>query len=100
MARIIWTEPALNEIDEIADYISLDIPKAAKNLVRTAFEKIEQLDSHPQSGKVVEEFDGSIYREIVLPPCRIFYRFENKFVYIIHVIRDEQLLHFDILKSR
>lgn len=100
MARIIWTEPALNELDEIADYISLDNPKAAKDLVRSAFEKIEQLSSHRQSGKVVEEFDSSIYREIVLPPCRIFYRLENEFVYIIHVIRDEQLLHFDILKSR
>jgi toxin ParE1/3/4 len=32
MARIIWTEPALQELDEIADYISLDNPTAAKKL--------------------------------------------------------------------
>ena len=30
MARIIWSELALNELDEIADYISLDNPKTAK----------------------------------------------------------------------
>jgi len=36
MARIIWTEPALQELDEIADYISLDNPAAAKHLVREA----------------------------------------------------------------
>jgi hypothetical protein len=32
MAQIIWTEPALQELDQIADYISLDNPKAAKKL--------------------------------------------------------------------
>lgn len=100
MARIIWTEPALSEVDEIADYISLDNPTAAKKLVRSAFEKIERLSRHPKSGKLVDEFENSIYREVVSSPCRIFYRQENETIYIIHIIREEQFLHLDILKSR
>lgn len=100
MARVIWTEPALQELDEIADYISLDNPRAAKKLVQTAFERIEHLVTHPKSGKKVGELTPSIYREIVLPPCRIFYRLENEILYIIHVIREEQLLHPEILKKR
>jgi len=100
MARIIWTEPALQELDEIADYISLDSPPAAKNLVRKAFERVDYLVKHPESGKITEEFEQSVYREIVLPPCRIFYRLDDDYVYIIHVIREEQLLHMDVLKSR
>ena len=36
----------LNELDEIADYISLDNPKAAKHLVRSIFKRIEHLESH------------------------------------------------------
>jgi plasmid stabilization system protein ParE len=100
MARIIWTEPALQELDEIADYISLDDPLAAKKLVRRAFERVDHLVSHPKSGKLIDELDSSIYREIVLPPCRIFYRIDDTIVYIIHVIREEQLLHRDILESR
>lgn len=100
MARIIWTEPALNELDEIADYISLDDPTAAKKLVRSAFEKIDRLVHHPKSGKLVEEIDNSIYREVVSFPCRIFYRQEKEIVYIVHVIREEQFLHIDLLKSR
>jgi len=43
MARIIWTEPAFQELDEIADYISLDNPTAAKNLVREAFKRVDYL---------------------------------------------------------
>lgn len=100
MAQIIWTEPALQELDEIADYISLDDPQAAKKMVRKVFNRVEHLVKHPESGKALEEFEVSVYREIVLPPCRIFYRIENSIVYIIHVIREEQFLHIDILKSR
>jgi plasmid stabilization system protein ParE len=30
----IWTEPALNDLDAIADYIALDNPAAARDPVR------------------------------------------------------------------
>jgi plasmid stabilization system protein ParE len=100
MARIIWTEPALQELDEIADYISLDNPTAAKKLVREAFRRIDFLAHHPESGKLIVQFENSVYREVVLPPCRIFYRVADEVVYIIYVIREEQFLHVEILKSR
>jgi plasmid stabilization system protein ParE len=32
MAEVIWTEPALNDLDAIADYIALDNPEAAMAL--------------------------------------------------------------------
>lgn len=100
MAQIIWTEPALQEIDEIADYISLDNPTAAIKLVREAFNRVSHLANHPKSGKLVEVFESSVYREIVLPPCRIFYRTADELVYIVHLIREEQFLHIDVLESR
>jgi toxin ParE1/3/4 len=100
MARVIWTEPALQELDEIGDYISLDDPLSAIRLVRKAFKRVEQLHHHPKSGKTVEELEGSVYRELVLSPCRIFYREEGGIVYIIYIIPEEQLLHPGILKSR
>jgi plasmid stabilization system protein ParE len=34
MAEVIWAEPALNDLDSIADYIALDNPEAARRLVR------------------------------------------------------------------
>lgn len=100
MAQVIWTEPALQDLDRIADYISLDNPKAAKKLVRKSFERVESLSQHPKLGKVVPELDESVYSQLVLSPCRIFYRFENDKIYVIHVMRAEQLLRLDILKSR
>jgi addiction module RelE/StbE family toxin len=100
MAQVIWTEPALQDLDQIADYISLDNPAAAKNLVRRCFNQVENLNQHPKLGKAVPELEESVYRQLVLSPCRIFYRIDNGTIYIIHVMRAEQLLHLDILKSR
>lgn len=42
MAEIIWTEPALADLDAIADYISLDNPEAARKLVQNVFRHVEQ----------------------------------------------------------
>ena len=39
MAEIVWTEPALSDLDAIADYIALDNPRA---LVRRVFLHVEQ----------------------------------------------------------
>jgi len=73
MARIIWTEPALQELDEIADYISLDNPTAAKNLVRKVFKRVDYVAGHPKSGKLVEEFEVSVYNEIVIPLFKLVF---------------------------
>jgi len=100
MAQIIWTEPALQDLDQIADYISLDNPDAAKKLVHRCFQRVENLRQHPKLGKAVPELDQSVYRQLVLSSSRIFYRIDNDTIYIIHVMRAEQLLHLDILTSR
>lgn len=100
MARIIWTEPALQDLDEIADYISLDKPAAASLFVRRVFERIEQLAHHPTSGSAPSELKGTQYRQLVIPPVRIFYRAQNEVVYIIYVMRGEKLFRNDDLSER
>ncbi|MGR0278819.1 type II toxin-antitoxin system RelE/ParE family toxin [Marinomonas dokdonensis] len=90
MAEIVWTVPALNEIRAIADYISLSNQYAAEKLVANIFETIERLESHPESGKVPIEIPTLNYREVVVNPCRIFYKFENDKVFVLHVMRQEQ----------
>ena len=43
MAEVIWTEPALQELDAIAEYIALDDPAAASLLVKTVLDKTKRL---------------------------------------------------------
>ena len=100
MAQIVWTEPALNDLDAIADYIALESPTAAAELVRRVFAHVEQLAAHPESGSKPPELGRSRYRQIVEPPCRVFYRFDGDKVFVLYVMRAEQLLRPDRLLAR
>jgi toxin ParE1/3/4 len=101
MVQIIWTEPALNELNEIAEFIALDKFSAAQNLVQSVFDRVEQLKGQPKSGrKALELPRNSIYREIVVGPCRVFYRIEKSKIIIIHIMRSERILRKFILEDR
>ncbi len=97
MAQLIWTEPALLDLDEIADYIALDNPVAASKTIQKIFNRVERLEIYPNSGKRPAELPRTPYREIVVPPCRIFYRTEKNHVLILHVMRSERLLRTYLL---
>ena len=92
MAEIVWSEPALADLDAIADYIALDNPSAAQELVQRVFRHMAQLEQHPESGSKPKELKGWRYRQIVEPPCRIIYRYEDDQVFILHIMRSEQRL--------
>ena len=101
MAKVVWTEPALSDLDAIADYIALDNPEAARRLVQRVFQHVEQLEAHPRSGSKPQELEGWRYRQIVEAPCRIFYReASGRRVFILHVMRAERLLRPELLDQR
>ena len=100
MAEIIWSEPALADLDAIADYIALENPVAASELVKRIFGHIEQLVDLPESGSRPQELGKSRYRQIVEPPCRVFYRYDGHKVFILHVMRSERLLRKGQLAKR
>lgn len=58
MVEVVWTEPALNDLDAIADYIALDNPEAARQLVQRIFVHVEQLADHPDIGSKPRELRG------------------------------------------
>ena len=59
MAEIIWSESALGDLDAVADYIALENPVAAGELVKHAFGDIGQLADHPASGSRPQELGRS-----------------------------------------
>lgn len=92
MAEVIWTEPALAQLDEIAEYIALENFSAASRLVTKVFATVDRLGRFPNSGREPPELQGSVYREVVVSPCRVFYRVENERAFILYVMREEQEL--------
>ena len=77
MAQIIWTEPALDDLNHIAEYIAVSHPFAARQLVEKVFN----------------------YRELVVNPCRVFYKVDKDLVYILHVLRQERDLRKFLLSG-
>lgn len=93
MAEIVWTEPALADLEAIADYIAIEDVAAAERLVMRVLAHVGQLSEHPDSGSRPRELGrGTRYRQIVEPPCRVFYRFDGTRVHVLHVMRAERLL--------
>jgi toxin ParE1/3/4 len=100
MAEIVWTEPALEDLDKIAEYIAIDKPSAAETLVRQVFSRMDLLSGLLNSGRKVPELSPSKYKEVIVGPCRIFYRSERDSVYILHVMRVERELRRFMLEDR
>ncbi|MEI6895966.1 MAG: type II toxin-antitoxin system RelE/ParE family toxin [Psychromonas sp.] len=98
MAEVIWTSPALADLNEIAEYIAISNITVAKKLTRKIFDKISRLESHPESGKRPLELINLNYREVNVNPCRIFYKVDSDKVYILHVMRQERDLRRFLLQ--
>ena len=92
MVEVVWTEPALADLEAIADYIAVENPIAAGEFVRRVFGHVENLEQHPLLGRSPPEMKDSRYREIIERPCRVFYRQEGTELFILHVMRAERLL--------
>ena len=69
-------------------------------MVKRVIDHVGQLAEHPESGSRPQELKRSRYRQIVEPPCRVFYRFDGQTVFILHVMRSERLLRKSKLASR
>jgi len=67
----------------------LDNTAAASDLVKEVFDKIGRLENFPKSGRIPPELPDSVYREEMVPPCRIFYREDEQRVLVLYVMREE-----------
>lgn len=99
MAEIIWTEPALDNLNDVAEYIALTNFSAAQVLVQNIFNKIERLKLFPESGRTPPELANLRYREVVVNPCRVFYKTDGNNVVILHIMRQERDLRKFLIEA-
>lgn len=90
MAQVVWTETALANLNDIAEYIAISNFSAAAQLVETVFDKIQRLEQFPESGRKPAEIEEFNYREVIVNPCRVFYKIDGDEVYILYILRQER----------
>ena len=59
MAEVIWTESALSDINNIAEFISRDSEFYAKQFVKKLIDTILKLKDYPGKGKPLRELPNS-----------------------------------------
>jgi len=93
MVEIKWTDNALVELDEIANYISKDSPKYAQILVKEIYGMVAYLKEFPKFGRRVPEYNDPNLREILYKNYRIIYLIKSEHIEIISVIHGSRLIN-------
>ena len=78
MVKINRTNLAIQDLEDIADYISKDSIRYAEITVQQLFISVDILLSHPKAGRIVPEFNQENLRELIRGSYRIVYRILNK----------------------
>lgn len=63
--RILWSDRALSDLEQIADFIALDSPASATSFVTKVVEAVSTLEAFPDAGRVVPEYGESSLRELI-----------------------------------
>ena len=72
--QVVWTDPALERVAEVAVYIAQDDPDAADRWSVELFDTVERLADFPESGRMVPELGARDVRELIFGAYRVFYR--------------------------
>ena len=84
---------AVKDLEEIREwYAEQQVPDVGERLLGEMVSQVERLADFPESGRIVPEFGVAHLREIIYPPFRIVYRFDDIRVRIVRVWRSERLL--------
>ena len=72
-------------------YIAQEHPQAAIRFRKRAERALRRLTRFPQSGRLIPEFPGLPFREVIVPPYRFFYRREDKTIWVVACWHGAQL---------
>jgi addiction module RelE/StbE family toxin len=90
--KVILTEQALEDLEEIENYVSKSSVKMGRLLVSKFFDKFELIASFPEMGRIVPEFKNSYLREIFQSKYRIIYLVTDQNIEILRIIHGSKLI--------
>jgi toxin ParE1/3/4 len=80
---VVWSPNALNDVDEIAAYISRDSPTYAAAVVEKILDITRNLQNFPLLGRVVPESNEESIRERFVYSYRLIYQVQEEIIIII-----------------
>lgn len=87
MVTVTWSDDALSDVANIAEYVSQDSVRYANRLVSRFFDRAEILTKFPHVGRVVPELGDEDVRELIEGKYRIIYEvLDENSVTILNVV--------------
>ncbi len=83
MAEVIIADSAWEDLSDIADFISKDSPRYAAEYTDRLLNRAAQIATHPESGRIVPEFNSPTIRELIHGSYRIVYSIEDIDVVVV-----------------
>ena len=80
----------MTQLAALAEYISLDSPFYAEQVVDRVVARLEQARRHPASGRIVPESGREDVRELIEPPYRLVYRVQADAVEVLSILHGRQ----------
>jgi len=84
--RVEWSEPALEDLENLRSYIARDSPAYARQFIERILEAATRLTAFPELGRLVPEADRPDVRELIFHSYRIVYCLEKDSVFIVTVL--------------
>jgi plasmid stabilization system protein ParE len=91
--RIVWTEPAETDLDELFDYIARDAPIYAEQFIDRILAAVVKLAELPRIGRQVPEANAEHIRELIVQSQRVIYAIDDinetiNILALVHVRQD------------
>lgn len=100
MARVLWTQPASEDLAQIRLGAWRESPLHVERLVRKITAAPRRLKQFPESGPRVAELDRGDIRELFVSPFRILYSVQGDTCRIIAVLHSSRELTSTSLDDR
>ena len=100
--KLVWTDPAVADLQDIYDYIAKDSSSDATKFVDRIFSFVEKLEQLPRIGRKVPEDGREHIRELIVHGYRIIYRVRTEHVQTLSVIhgRRDTAIIIQMLEKR
>lgn len=89
--KVRFTPTGRTQFLEAIIYIYRDNPSAAANFREKAEKVLSRFKKYPESGRLIAEFPDLPFREVIVSPCRFFYKTKGDTAWIIAVWHGAQL---------
>ena len=99
--KIQWATEAINNLNEIHNYISRDSVFYADKTVDNIYVSVSKLSKYPEIGTPLTIKTPFLLRRILIKSFRVVYLYHNNTIFIVMVERQKKLLpdNFDFIEK-